>query len=256
MTPAHSAWMKGAGERLFGPEMAEEEACTIAERKAREDALKKITGEKVASEDLMVCSESSEDASCSLNRITWSTIDGDIKGIRNRSINTIEGISGYRKCVVKLEANIGTPKGQPDPGFDMAVKLNEKTFRDGDILKIGISPSQPMYVSVFQWLPYEKGDEQVIRIFPNAFDPDNHFKSGGTVPTETGSAAYDMTLGFPKDMPAKHRLVDEYLMIVGTRKKVTFRETYRLDEFKGRLLEVPRNNSRLVRKGYAIVRNR
>lgn len=252
--PARAEWTRGHGERLFGPEMSEEEACSMAEKKAREDALKKVTGEKLSSEDLMVCSEQSKEASCDLNSITWSTIEGDIKGVRNKTVTTQDGVSGYRVCTVELEADVGIARGKPDPGFDMTVRLNERTFRSGDKLIVSISPSQPMYISVFQWLPYEKGDDQVLRIFPNALDPKNHFESNGTVPTKEGQAAYDMVLEFPKGHPPKRRLVDEYLMIVGTKDKIPFRDSYRLDEFKGRLIEIPRPVSRLVRRGYAVVK--
>jgi len=251
----HAEWKQGSAERLFGPEMSEEQACGIAERKARENALKKVTGEKLTSEDLLVCSEKSEEASCNLNRVTWSTIDGEIKGIRNRRVKTETAHTNYRKCTVVLEADIGTAEGQPDPGFDMTVRLNEKAFKDGDNLTISIAPSQPMYVTVFQWLPYEKGNNQVFRIFPNPYDKVNYFTKINTVPTSQGRQDYDMAIAFPPGMAATQRLVDEYVMIVGTKENITFRQSYRLDEFKGRLLEIPRQYIRLVRRGYAIVKN-
>ena len=121
----------------------------------------------------------------------------------------------------------------------MTVRLNRKTFRHGESLEVSIAPTQPMYVSVFQWLPYEKSPKQVSRIFPNPFDRENLFQTAGTVPTEKGRRAYEMAIGFPEALMAKKNLVDEYLMIVATRTPIKFRKIYALDEFKTRLLENP-----------------
>jgi len=253
---ARAEWVDGHGDYSFGPDMTQSAACQKAERRAREEALKKLTSETVSSEDLMICSEKGNEAACDLNRMTWSTIDGEIKGVRNRVVKTEDSVSGYRKCIVDLQADVGTAKGRSDPGFDMAVKLNEKAFKEGDLLRIRIEPSQPMYISVFQWLPYEKGENQVMLIFPNAYEKENHFKRAGFIPTEEGVRNYDFALGFPEGQPESIRLVDEWLMVVGTKKQVTFRDTYRLDEFRGRLLEISRENIRLVRRGYSVVKSK
>ena len=251
---ANAGWIGGEGEYNFGPEMAQSEACLKAERRAKEKALRRETGEKISSEDLMVCSETKDDADCSLNRFTWSTIDGLIKGVRNEKTETVPGTSGYRKCRVTLEVDAGVGIGKPDPGFDMTVRLNSRTFRDQEPLKIRLAPTQPMYVTVFQWLPYMKADRQVTRIFPNLFDNKNLFKKPGTVPTVKGARRYDMLVGFPDYLKQKKDLVDEYLMVVGTRKPVKFRKSYSLEEFNARLLEIPRRDRRAIRRAYNIVR--
>lgn len=252
--PAAADWVATAGERLFGPELSEKEACRIAERKAKDQALKTVTGERLSSEDLMVCKEKDGSASCDLNQFTWSVIDGEIKGVRNRKIRTEVGVGGYRKCIVEMEVDVGTPKGNPDPGFDMGVALNATVFRDGDVLRVSVEPNAPMYVHVFQWLPYDESARQVSRIFPNALDTDNLFKQASSVPTPKGGALYDLEVRFPDGVPDDRRLVDEYLMVVGTRDPVSFRDTYTLEEFNARLLEIPRPDSRRVKRAYAVVR--
>lgn len=251
---ANAEWIASEGEYNFGPEMAQSEACQMAERRAKEKALKSVTGEKISSEDNMVCSEMKDNAECSLNRFTWSTIDGLIKGTRNKKVRTLPGISEYRKCHVALEVDVGVGSGKPDPSFDMTVRLNQRTFRDGEPLEIIIAPTQPMHVNVFQWLPYMKADRQVTRIFPNQFDEKNRFQEQGTVPTKDGRQRYDMQVLFPDNLKRKKDLIDEYLMVVGTRKPVTFRDTYTLEEYNARLLEIPRQDRRAIRKAYNVVR--
>ena len=63
-----------------------------------------------------------------------------------------------------------------------------------------------------------------------------------------------MWSGLPKGQNGKKTLADEYLMVTGPRKPVTFRQPYSFDELKGRLLEIPRQDRREVRKLYNVVR--
>lgn len=251
---ANADWISVEDEYNFPPEMAESEACQKAERRAKEKALKTVSGEKISSEDNLVCSEMKDTAECSLNRFTWSTIDGLIKGTRNRKIEKVPGVSGYNMCRVSLEVDVGVGSGTPDPSFDIKVRLNRRTFRDGEPLQIDMSPSQPMYINVFQYLPYIKSQNQVTRIFPNSFDKEAFFQQKGFIPTHAGSQMYDMTVGFPEGLKGPKDLVDEYLMVLGTKEPISFRESYSLEEFNSRLLEIPRQNKRVVRRAYNVVR--
>jgi len=254
---ANADWVSAQDEYNFGPEISEDVACQKAERRATEKALKTVTGEKISSEDSLVCSEMQDDAECSLNRFTWSTIDGLIKGKRNKKMETVPGISGYRKCQISLEVNVGVGIGEPDPSFDMQVRLNRPTFRDGELLQISLKPSQPMYINVFQFLPYMKAQKQVIRIFPNLYDTENLFqKKEGTIPTSEGSQKYDMTVGFPEELKSRKgiKMIDEYLMVLGTREIINFLDAYSRDDFNARLLEIPQKNRRIYKKAYNVVR--
>jgi len=253
---AYAEWVEGRGERIFGPDISQNAACDYAEQRARKDAIRKVTGETLKGEDLMVCQEQKEDASCVLNRMTWSTTDGVIRGIKDKKPKIEAAFTGFQKCVVTLTANVGVAEGNPDPGFDMTVKLNRRTFRSGETLKISVAPTQPMYLTVFQWLPYEKAERQVTRIFPNEFDGKTLFKGKrkGTIPTQANRSKYDMLVGFPKDLKKQKKWVDEYLMLVGTRKPITFRRTFSFEELNTRLIEIPRSQRRTIRKAYNIVR--
>jgi len=255
LAPAVRAeWVTGRAERVFGPEMSEADACRAAERQAREAALRARLGERVAAEDTLVCAEKGDQAECALHRATWSMVDGDIRAVRDRRTLTHDGpLAGFRTCQVSLEADIGIAKGQPDPGFDLTVRMETRVFRDGDQLSMGIEPSQPMYVAVFQWLPYDNSANPVTRLFPNRLDADNHFTKAGTVPTGAGAARYSLRVDFPRTVPDGTRMVDEYLLVVATKRPVEFRDAYGIDELKGRLLEIPRDESRLIKRAYTVV---
>ena len=251
---ASAEWVEGRGERMFGPDISVNEACEYARQRAQKDAIRKVAGETLRGEDLMVCQEQKDDASCILNRLTWSTTDGVIRGIRNSQQKISRPSSGVPTCVITLEADVVVAEGNSDPGFDMTVKLNQRTFRNQEALKITVTPTQPMYLTVFQWLPYEKSERQVTRIYPNDFDPVTLFKGEVTIPTKENQSKYSMLVGFPKGVKKQKKLVDEYLMLVGTRKPRTFRKSYNYEGFNRRLLEIPLSERRVISRSYNIVR--
>ncbi len=252
--PARAEWIAAKAERVFPPEVSENDACKSAEDHAREDAIRQVTGERLGSEELMRCTEQKDEADCTHNSVVWSVVDGDVRAVRNRVVETAAVTGGIRRCTVTLEADVVVPPGRLDPAFDIGVRLNAGVFRGGEPLVIALSPSQPMAVAVFQWLPYATGDAQVMRLYPNPLDPARKTGQPFTIPTEAGREHYTLRVGFPDGMPDTRRMVDEYLMVVATRQPVEFRDVYALDDFRARLLELPRGDSRIVRKAYSIVR--
>ncbi|CAA6603780.1 conserved exported hypothetical protein [Rhodospirillaceae bacterium LM-1] len=251
---ASADWVHAEGSYTFPPVMPEAEACQAAEDRARSEAVRQITGETLSSEDVMRCSEQGDEAECAHNSMVWTAVSGDIRAIRGRKIETVPEVEGYRKCLVSLEADVRAAEGQPDPSFTIGVGLNNSVFRDGEPLVVTLKPSQPMAVQIFQWLPYEKGDAQISRIFPNQFDDVKHIEKPITVPTTAGAKRYDLKVGFPIGMLPGRKMVDEYLMVVATRKPRDLRDNYSLDEFRRLLSELPRQDSRIVRRSYNIVR--
>lgn len=255
--PGLADWVEGTGERTFDRETPEAEACRAAESRAREAAIRSRLGERVSAEDLMVCEEAGTSAECGLHRSVWSLIDGDIKGVRNGRTETVEtGVPGFRRCIARLEVNVVPTPGRTDPGFDLGVELSASVFRSGDGLTVALTPSAPMFVALFQWLPYEQGEKQVSRLFPNPLDPDPRFRHAGHVPTREGSKRYALKVVFPETAPGSAKIVDEYLLAVGTASPVDFRDHYSLDDFRSRLLEIPRSGMRLVKRAYGVVRPR
>ena len=248
----HGASMVGRGEHLYGPNTSENGACKLAEQRARKDAIHKTTGELVVADELMVCREKGEEASCNLNRMTMSTINGVIRKVKIIQRKIAPGISGHKKCVIVLEADVGEGTGRYDPNFAMSVQVNNRTFRSGEAMELTIAPTAPMYISVFQWLPYEKTRPQVQRIFPNKFDQNNLFQKANTIPTKAGRPRYKLSVEFPEGLKGQKTGVDEYLWVVGTRTRVKFQNKYTLEGLNSHLLEVPRSDQRVVRKGYYI----
>ena len=93
-----------------------------------------------------------------------------------------------------------------------------------------------------------------MRIFPNRFDKKNRFTELDQIPTRDARSLYKFRIDFPEDLKGKKRLADEYLMIIGTREPVEFRQEYALNEFNARLLEIPQQDLRKIKKAYNVVR--
>ena len=253
-TAARADWVKAAGEYRFSPEISEAEACHAAEERAKEDAVRQMTGERLSSEQMMRCTDESGKTACALNSSVWTMLDGDVRAVRNLQTSVAPDVEGFHKCSVSMEADVVVPVGKPDPTFDIGVTPNASVYRDGERMRIGLSPTKPMAVAIFQWLPYAKGVDQVARIFPNKFDTDHRIKGTTIVPTDPASQHYAMQVEFPEGMPEDRKILDEYLMVVATRDPIEFLPAYTFDDFHTRLLELSRDDSRIVRKAYNIVR--
>lgn len=254
--PALAEWVEARGSYLFPPTMAESEACFHAEERARGEAVRQVTGETIAAEDLLRCTEQGDEAQCARNSALWSSMQGYVRRSGGKTIQVRPSAAGHRECVVAFQAEVAAAEGQPDPGFHVGVSLSQPVLRHGEPLVITLSPSQPMYVQVFQWLPYRSGDQAVARLFPNAYDTAFRIDGPASIPTQSGSRRYDVRVEFPDGMPPGRKIVDEYLMVVATRTPVPLRDSYSLEDFRRLMAELPRTNSRVVRKAYNIVRGR
>ncbi len=251
---AEAVIVPGSAEYLFGPETSENEACELARNKAKSLALSQIVGEKVSSEEQLICNQTTgktSDYGCEFNRISWSMIDGDIRAVRNE-VKKIETREGARACVVSLEADIIEPSKKPDPDFDIRVKLNKTVFTVGDDMLVELEGTQPAHLVIFNWLPNQ--NNEVLRIIPYPSDPNiqslhlthgDGSKIARKFPMETHwSDAYSKNKKF----------IDEWLIIIATKKPYKWLSAYDLDKFKEKLREIPNDERRIVRKGYQLTR--
>lgn len=243
------------GEYLYGPETSEADACRLAEERAKAAALSKVFGESISMEEQMSCRETSggkADYGCELDRVSWSLIEGDIRAV-TASQKTIEPRTGAQACIVTLTADIVMPDRRSDANFDIRVNINEKRYRAGEVLTLELEPTAPMYVAIFNWVPYQSSNT-VTQIFPNAMDPYNYIAKKASVPTEHKLAAYSFTLAWLGSLPRSRSFVDEYLIVIGTKAPIKWLSSYDLADFKSRLREIPLDERRVVKRGYQLIR--
>ena len=242
------------GEYLYGPETSEASACRLAEERAKSAALSKVLGENISIEEHMSCRDISgnkSDHRCELNNIAWSTIEGDIKSITDYQ-KVIEIRSGERACIVTLSADVVIPNRKPDPNFDVKAILNEKIFRVGEELTMKFEPTVPMHIVVFNWVPYQDKNS-VVRMFPNSLDPQGHIKEKTSIPTENRLSNYNFTTTWPDELLKDKTFIDEYLIIIATKKPIKWLSKYELADFKETLRKIPANEKRVVKQGYQLI---
>ena len=123
-------------------------------------------------------------------------------------------------CEIRFQANVVKNTQLLDPSFDFNVKLNEKNFRDGEELKIDIELNKPIYLSIFQILPYEKKDYQVYKLFPNDFEKENFIQTKNlSLPNNIKYKIF-----FPPK--SKKNSIDEYLLFIGSEENIDWLDKY------------------------------
>ena len=255
MSQAHAEAVNAKGEYLYGPDTSETDACQLAKERAKVNALSKVFGESISMEEQMSCREvrgGKPDYGCELNRVSWSSIEGDIRSITDFR-KVIELRAGEKACIVTLTADVVLPDRKPDSSFDLKATLNEKVYRTGDVLTISLEPTVPMHIAIFNWVPYLDRDT-VTQMFPNSMDLDSYITKKTYIPTENKSPAYDFTMTWLESLPKNKTFVDEYLIVIGTKKPIKWLSSYELEDFKLKLREIPLDERRVVKRGYQLIR--
>jgi hypothetical protein len=243
-----------SAEYLFGPETSENEACELARNKAKSLALSQVVGEKVSSEEQLICNQTtgkSSDYGCEFNRISWSMIDGDIRAIKNE-VRKIESREGARACVVSLEADVVEPSKKPDPDFDIRVSLNKTVFTVGDDMLVELEGTQPAHLVIFNWLPNQKNE--VLRIIPYPSDPNIQSLHLTRDDASKISRKFPMETHWSDSYSKNKKFIDEWLIIIATKKPYKWLSAYDFDQFREKLREIPIDERRIVRKGYQLTR--
>lgn len=250
--PAFAGWTSGEGEYLFGPETAEKTACDIALERARIDAIQKIHGEFIRSDQTLSCREVSDDQmdnpQCQANRMLWSQIGGELRATRVIGTEVIH-VLGARSCRVRVVADVAAKRVEPPPDFDIGVALSQNAYRPGEKLQIELMPTQVMHVAIFNWLPYAPEERQVIRIYPNSHDLHGLISSRTVIP----GPGYSLMLDVPDVRPVGRSFIDEYLLIVISKDFIAWLDVYSIQMLRDRLAEIPPDRVRLIKRGYQLL---
>ena len=243
------------GEFLYGPSVSQDAACAAAESRAKEEALRQVYRESFSALEEDSCRESGkrvDSAQCTYNRFAWSSIDGDIRGVKTLD-REIDRISGASKCTVTLEVDVVKPEQGPDTNFYLEVKVDPLLAKPGDALTFSVEPSAAMYLAVFGWTPPVSGggSGQVVRLFPNEFDRDPLIKTRLKLPSAQNSAQYDFRVEWAKGV--NRDFIDEYLIFVATKAPVTWLSEYGFDSFGQKLREIRPPDKRVVKRNYRII---
>ena len=219
------------GSYTYTGEISKNDACSLAKERAKLKALEKVLGQTISSDEMENCSEVDGKTSCERNQFFLSSFNGDITGLQqlDKEVTTEKISSGEEVsiCKIKIRSNVKKTTNILDSSFDFNVKLNEKNFRDGEELKIDIELNKPIYLTVFQWLPYEKKDFQVHKVFPNELEKDNYLKDRSFQLPQ--NAKYEIY--FPNS--SQKNSVDEYLVFIASKENINWPDKYvKIEELK------------------------
>lgn len=273
LTTAQAEWHAGKAEEYFGAETTEKSACRAAENKAISSTVQRVIGESISTTQLQVCHESLRarrdlrelrdlremgdtrvpvDA-CQLMSSAIISTEGTVVGVRNRKQDVVAAAgTGARLCKVSLEVDIKKESNAADTGFDPEIRLSQSQFRQGEAVKVLITPTSrtvPFYLALFVFSPYLDEHEQVQKIYPSELDEINPIESYTEIPSKT--SGYEIKAQFPT-VDIGTNQAGEILIALATKTERTFRQRWSLVEFNARMQEIPRNERRIIQMPYFI----
>jgi hypothetical protein len=249
--------VEGIGEYVHTVETSRLESCGKAKQIAIKDAASKLVGETIKSETTKICESSVEKSECELYQSTWNTI-GYFAQRGNPEIlsEKILQKSGYEVCQVNIKIDLD-PLPKPDKNFDFNLKLNQQKFvadyeytssDTGLIISIRPYNNQKMYINVFHWAPYEKG-ENIQRIFPIRISDDNLIENEIVLPNKSEISYKPI---FPKNL--KLNSVIEGIHVVATKDDIEFDSNYNYNDFQTKLIEISGSQTRSRNMMYVIIK--
>ena len=214
ITLAHTKIIETEYKYEHAGKISPKESCEIAEKRAENKAIKESLGLTVSLEESEKCKEVDGVLDCEQNQISVMSLNGNI--VESKVLNKDEGYDELNKlyyCKIKIMANV-EPVFKKNINFQLDVKLNHNDFRDGEKMTIDILSNEEMFLTVYQYFPYEKA-YQVQKLFPNQREKENKIVSKEfKLPTK----GTNYIVEFPENVSKKR--ADEHLIFIATEKKI------------------------------------
>ena len=244
--PSLAKIVTAKGSFMHGEEISTRDGCKFAREKAELEALQKGLNVTISSEEIEKCSQIDGKSNCEYNQFFLKTFNGILTGIKELSkplkrIETLDSGDIAYICEIEIKANVEPIKQITDPNFNFNVKLNEYNFKTGDGLTMEITFTKPMYLTIFQFLPYEKEGNQVSKLFPNEREENNFIKDEKIILPY--NAKYEVY--FPEHVNKKN--IDEYLFFITSDENIRWLDEYNnINELKSSYI----NSTKRVKTKY------
>ena len=224
-------------------EVTQKDACQIAEKRAKEKAIKEALGLKISLDEIRKCKETDGVLECEDNQTSVLSLNGDIK--EYKIINKEDGVDELSEpkiyfCKIEINADV-VPSFKNNLDIEFNIALNQVNFRSGEEISMEFLFSEELYLTVYQYYPYKKVD-RVQKLLPNKYEKNNKISlKNFKLPTEN----LEYAVLFPENL--SRAKVDEHLIFIATKADVGFLDTYfSLEDLTKRLLEIEKKN--IVRK--------
>jgi hypothetical protein len=242
-------------EFYFGPDLSRNQACENARESAKSKAIAMVSGEKVSFDQQLQCfqrSKNVDERKCEINQNTAFLVEGQISKSEIIS-ETVKTVPGAQVCTVLMVVDVIPPTHESDPSFDFKFEINRTNFRQGDNLVININPTNIMYVYIFNWRSAFNKDN-VVKIFPNEIDKDNYINRSITIPTKNSESKYSFELDWDAPIGYDKDYMYESIIVVATKKPIDWLSGYDIKRFKEKIMEIPLNQRRVIRKSFMLFR--
>ena len=230
---------------MHGEEISAKNGCKFARENAQLKALQEGLNVTISSEELEKCSQIDGKSNCEYNQFSLITFNGVLTQVKELSkVKTTERLDSGEIayiCEIEIRANAEPIKQITDPNFNFNVKLNKHNFQSGDKLTLEIGFTKPMYLTIFQFLPYEKEGNQVSKLFPNEREENNFIKNEKIILPY--NAKYEVY--FPENV--NKRNIDEYLFFITSDENIGWLDEYNnINELKSSYI----NSTKRVKTKY------
>ena len=244
-------WIESEGRYYIDRKTSRDEACKNALIDARRKALAKAKLEIISSQQIDVCNETKNNASCSLFQSTFAFIDGGFITEIKKEPEKIVDSTPEKECVIKIQANVIKYDEKPDVNFVLKAKLNNKPkVYEGAKISLDAEITQNSYISVLGWYP-GLNSENYYRIFPIENEKNKIDKGLFSIPRKKSLSKYELIANFPKNSDKKD--AHEFLVILATKDKFDIISEENISDFYKRLNRLGRSRWETKILGYTII---
>lgn len=210
---------RGEGEHRFGPETAENVACTIAEEKAKENAIANFVGELIEFQTNEIC----KDTQCTTHRAYFSEISGEIRRVlRKQSFVAPENKASV--CIVELDADVVKIENS------IAISIKGKNqLVNGERFGIRLTANRTGNLTIFNMT--DDKYRMIHQVKVNTSNIEHVFPTSGK---------------FQAILPSNKYQSNEILVFLFTENNLTFDEVYSKMEFERLVKDLPFRERKLV----------
>ena len=237
-------------EYAFGPDISQNDACSRAEVKAKNNALRSVVGEKMTTSQIESCTDTGSDLDCTLFEDTFSFMDsGYITRTDNYSKNIREE-AGASVCSVSFTATVAEVSQKSDPSYFLDTEmLPSILLREGEPLQVQVNPSKPSFIYIYGWFPEIEKDSFFLLSQPMNF----HEKqvSGDLIFPDKN---HELIAKLPRD--TNKDSVSEYLIVLASKNRIAHSSEITRSKFFKIINSTPRDSWVMDKISYKIVRKK
>ncbi len=232
-----TSWTEATG-KCYSTSVTPEEGWQRARRDAEANAIRDVLGIHLTEATFgvkaeSINSENKSDYFSVFSELSRSTTSGRIiaEEVLDKKLDVENNNPVY---AVKIRAKVAKDIGEPDPGFNVDIRLDKDVYYDrgsldlNDVVTYSITASKNCYLYLFDIM----SNDSVLLLVPNPYFTDNFYS------VEGGAEAFQQKLAklpikLRVGLPPGKKTSTEMLYMVALKKKIDFYSPYMTNESLG-----------------------